>query len=90
MAAAAVIFVFREQIIDLIAEFYYEEEDFQLLSKELGGRFMVITLMLLCGIMLKGFREKHFSQLFNMIINSIQNRVNIIGTALIFVHIVHN
>ena len=61
------IFLFRSQIVNVIADFYYEEETFQLMSTGLGGRFTVILLILICGLCLKGFREKNFEQLFNII-----------------------
>lgn len=61
------IFLFRSQIVNIITDFYYEEETFQLMSTGLGGRFTVILLILICGLCLKGFREKNFEQLFNII-----------------------
>lgn len=61
------IFLFRSQIVNFIADFYYEEETFQLVSTGLGGRFTVILLILVCGFCLKGFKEKNFERLFNII-----------------------
>ena len=65
---AAVIFIFRSQIVNWIANFYYDEENFKLQSTGLGGRFTVIVLILICAILLKGFQEKIFEQLFNIIV----------------------
>lgn len=67
---AGIIFLFRSRIVNFIAEFYYDEETFQLESAGLGGRFTVILLILLCGFLLKGFREQIFEQLFNIIMIS--------------------
>lgn len=67
---AGIIFLFRSRIVNFIAEFYYDEETFQLQTTGLGGRFTVILLILLCGFVLRGFREKSFEQLFNIIIIS--------------------
>lgn len=64
---AGIIFLFREQIINFFADFYYEEETFQLTSATLGGRFLVIVLILIAGYLLKGFREKNYERLFNII-----------------------
>lgn len=64
---AAVIFVFRNQIVSLVSDVYYENETFTA-SGGIGGRFIVIVLILLCGIVLKGFREKRFELLFNIIV----------------------
>lgn len=66
--AAGVIFAFRTPIVNWMADLYYEEETFQLADTSLGGRFIVIVIILLCGFLLKGFREKQFEQLFNLII----------------------
>lgn len=64
---AAVIFVFRNRIVSLVSDVYYENETFSA-SDGIGGRFIVIILILLCGIVLKGFREKQFELLFNIIV----------------------
>ena len=66
--ATALIFMFRLQIVDFVADFYYEEETFQLISTTLGGRFLVIIIILVAGLLLRGFREKNYEKLFNMII----------------------
>ena len=68
VAAAVVIYFFRDQIVNFIADFYYEEETFKLVTTNLGGRFMVIVLILICGLFLKGFQEKNYEKLFNIII----------------------
>lgn len=65
---AGVIFLFRNQIVNWIANFYYDDETFELVSTGLGGRFTIILLILLCGFLLKGFKEKQFEQLFNIIV----------------------
>lgn len=65
---AGIIFIFRDPIVNWIVEFYYEEETFKLATTGLGGRFTVIVLILLCGFCLKGFKEKYFAQLFNIIV----------------------
>lgn len=65
---AGIIFIFRDQIVNWITGFYYEEETFKLAATGLGGRFTVIVLILLCGFFLKGFKEKSFEQLFNIIV----------------------
>lgn len=71
MVAAGAIFVFRSRIVDFLSELYYEgndEIDFVLTSNSPGGRFFVIVLILLAGLVLKGFQEKNFEGLFNIII----------------------
>lgn len=65
---SGIVFLFRSPIVNWISEFYYEEETFELATTGLGGRFTVIALILICGFCLKGFKEKLFEQLFNIII----------------------
>ena len=67
IASAVVIFTFKMQIIDMVAELYYDD-DFNLVKEGIGGRVIVIVLILLAGLFLKGFKEKRFSQLFNIIV----------------------
>lgn len=63
-----VIFLFRKPIVDYISEFYYEEEKFTLVTKTLGGRFLVILIILITGLLLRGFKEKNYERIFNMIV----------------------
>ncbi|MCR5837105.1 MAG: EpsG family protein [Lachnospiraceae bacterium] len=66
--AALLIYLSRNAVVSLISEAYYEEEIIDTNVKTtIGGRFIVITLILLCGIILKGINEKRFEQLFNVI-----------------------
>ena len=65
---AGIIFLFRNQIVNQLTEFYYDEETFQRVTTGLGGRFTVILLILLCGFCIKGFKEKPFEKLFNIIV----------------------
>ena len=73
IAAAGIIFAFRDQIVVFVSEYYYEEETMELLqfgSEGFGGRFFLIVLILICGALLKGFREKEFESLFHIIVVS--------------------
>lgn len=64
--AAVFIFFYRNQIVELMGEVYYEDSNFVLVKEELGGRTIVIILMLVVGLLLKGFRDKRFNQLFHI------------------------
>lgn len=66
--AAVVIFFSRNQIIGVVGELYYDDTEFTLVKETLGGRTIVIILMLLAGLLLKGLREKQFSQLFHIVV----------------------
>lgn len=73
IAAAGIIFAFRDQIVVFISEYYYEESTMEILNfgtEGLGGRFFLIVLILICGALLKGFREKEFEGLFHVIVIS--------------------
>ena len=69
--SAIVIFAFRTRIVDFVTELYYEgndEIDFIMTSNSPGGRFAVIVLIAITGVLIKGFRERRFEQLFHIII----------------------
>lgn len=68
IVAAVTIYFFKGQIVNLVGEVYYEDNEFTLVKERLGGRTIVIILMLVAGLLLKGFREKPFSQLFNLVV----------------------
>lgn len=71
IVATCIIYIFKNQILTFISNIYYDEkttELFQQNSSGLGGRFFMIVLVLICGILLKGFCEKRFENLFNMIV----------------------
>lgn len=64
--AGIVMFLLRTPIVNLIGSVYYEDETFVLQSSSLGGRFIMIVIIVVCGIVLKGFEEKNFSKLFHV------------------------
>lgn len=68
ITASVVIFFFRDPIIDVVGEVYYEDSSFTLIEEDLGGRTIMIILMLVAGLLLKGFQEKQFNQLFHIIV----------------------
>ena len=65
--SAVLIFIFRNQIVTFISEFYYDETDFTV-NDRLGGRFMMIAALIAAGVFLHGFSGKNFSKLFNLMI----------------------
>ena len=66
--AALLIYAGRMQIVNLIGEVYYEDSTFVMRKEELGGRSIVVLLMLAAGWLLKGFREQRFTQLFHIVV----------------------
>lgn len=65
---AVAIYLSRTWIVGFVADFYYEEETFRLASSTLGGRFLVIVIILVAGFLIRGFREKNYERLYNIII----------------------
>ncbi len=70
LVSAGVIFMFRVQIVDSVSDLYYEEAYFTLIKRGLGGKVYVIVLILLTGLVLKGFKEVRFNQLFNILVSA--------------------
>lgn len=66
--AGVLIYVFRNPIVEFVTDIYYDEGEIQIVATTLGGRFFVIVLILICGFLLKGFQEKNFERLFNIIV----------------------
>ena len=65
--AGGLIYVLRSPLVNFIGSIYYEDETFVLSSSNLGGRFIMIAVILICGIVLKGFEEENFTRLFHII-----------------------
>lgn len=61
-----IIFAFRDNIVGFVSEFYYEDTSF-VSSGRIGGRFLMIYMILLAGILMKGLRGQKFSTVFNVI-----------------------
>ena len=64
---AGLIYVFRNQIVKFIGDFYYDETDY-VANTHVGGRFMMIAALLIAGIMLRGFSGRSFTKLFNLML----------------------
>lgn len=64
--SAVTIFLLREPIVTAISDMYYSDKDFAA-DTFLGTRFLMMLLMLIIGVLLRGFRGKHFSSLFMLI-----------------------
>lgn len=62
---AGLVFLFRNQIVVFVSDFYYDETDF-MINEHVGGRFLMIAALLVVGVILRGFSGKDFSKLFNL------------------------
>ena len=67
ICGAAAVFINKNQIVELMEDFYYEEA---IIGNDagLGGRFFLIVLFIIAGFALKGFNGKYFSKVANLII----------------------
>ena len=64
---AGLIYIFRNQIVKFIGDFYYDETDY-VANTHVGGRFMMIAALLIAGIILRGFSGRSFTKLFNLML----------------------
>ena len=62
---AGLVFLFRNQIVVFVSDFFYDETDF-MINEHVGGRFLMIAALLVVGVILRGFSGKNFSKLFNL------------------------
>lgn len=67
-AAFALVWVFRNPIVDFMSDLYYEDEMAFAVNDVLGGRFVLIILILATGILIKGFGDEQFEKTFNLIV----------------------
>lgn len=65
--SSVLIFIFRNQIVEFISSFYYDETDY-MINARVSGRFLMITAMLFAGIMLRGSSGISFTKLFNLMV----------------------
>lgn len=67
--AAIVIFAFKNSIVTFMTNIYYEEDEFIVSSDgALGGRFFMMIMILFCGLLIKGFGDRKFEKLFNLLV----------------------
>lgn len=66
---STVIFVFRNPLVSFLTNLYYEEDEFLLASDAtLGGRFFMMVLILIAAILIKGFGDRNFEKMFNLLV----------------------
>ena len=59
--------LFKDQFVEFIMSFYYEEDTVEIFSGELGNRFVMICLFCAFGLLFKGFKGRTFTSLFHII-----------------------
>lgn len=69
VVAIIIIYLFRDPIVLFVTDIYYEEGSIVLGNADtLGGRFFMVVVILVMGIALKGFGDRKFEKLFNLLL----------------------
>ena len=61
------LYVFKDQFLDFIRSFYYEDDEVFIYSGEIGSRFIMILGFTLFGVLFKGFENRDFEHLIHII-----------------------
>ncbi len=66
----AALFLFRTQIVNFMNDIYYEDKDTVTATKEVGGRFIMMLLIMAMGIVLRPLKkwDRVYFQTFNMMV----------------------
>ena len=69
LIAIIAIYIFRNPIVNFVTSMYYEDGQVELGSGDgVGGRFLMMMVILVMGIALKGFNDRNFEKLFNILV----------------------
>ena len=60
------VYVFKNQFVNFIRKFYYEDDEVFVFSGEVGSRFIMILGFTLFGVLLKGFPNRDYEKLFHL------------------------
>lgn len=60
------IYVFRNQFVEFIRTFYYEDDEIMIHSGEIGNRMIMILGFTLFGLLFRGFRDPVMDDLFHI------------------------
>lgn len=66
----SVVFLFRNRIITLLGQLYYEESEFMQSSQTVGGKFLMMLLMLIGGAILRppSIHDTLYSKVYNLVV----------------------
>ena len=70
LALFAAVYFFRNRIVEMLSEMYYDDEQALEASIKVGGRFMMMLLILALGLYLRPLRssDKQYGYLFNLMV----------------------
>ena len=64
------VYIYRAQIATFLADLYYDEGETYETVSGVGGRFLMMVLLLILGIVLAGFKTRRFSGLLSLMVIS--------------------
>ena len=69
-AIIILVYFFHDQIVEMLAEAYYEEEKLYVASGGIGGRVLMMALIMVFGIVMRPLRQRDtvFRQVFNLMV----------------------
>lgn len=62
----AALFVFKDQFVEFIRSFYYEDDEVMIHSGKIGNRMIMILGFTLFGLLFRGFRDPVMGRLFHI------------------------
>ena len=60
------LYVFKNQFVEFIRSFYYDDDEIFFFSGQLGSRFIMILGFTLFGLLFMGFRNRDFEKMFHL------------------------
>ena len=66
VALGVLLYVFKDQFVQFISSFYYDEDEVFVFSGEIGNRFIMLLGFALFGILFRGFSDPDFEKLFHI------------------------
>ena len=66
VALGVLLYVFKEQFVQFISSFYYDEDEVFVFSGEIGNRFIMLLGFTMFGVMFRGFAKREYEKLFHL------------------------
>lgn len=63
-----ILYIFKDQFLDFVRSFYYEDDEIFVYSGKIGSRFFMILGFALFGVLFKGFENQDFEHLFHLMV----------------------
>ena len=65
-ALGILMYAFKEEFVQFISSFYYDEDEVFVFSGEIGNRFIMLVGFALFGIMFRGFFDRNYEKFFHI------------------------